>query len=129
MMRLSRGTFWWIVVFAALIGLPLVYYNYILDWHNKPFCHKQFMMAFLNWMALNGKELKDNNNEYPNIGGVSSDSLNAIQKEMGGYMDWTADYGYVPGLRQKDPGQMVLMYVNRPTRWTMHISAPTIFEK
>ncbi len=38
------------------------------------------------------------------------------------------DYGYVPGLQQNDPGQLVLMYFNRPTRWTMHISAPTIFE-
>jgi len=126
-MRLSTRIRWLVVV-LVLISLPIVYYNFILDWQNKPFCHKQFLIAFQTWFAINGKDPDGQNNEYPNVGGNSSDSLNVIRKEMGDYMDWKADYGYVPGLRQNDPGHLVLMYFNRPTRWTMHVLAPTIFE-
>ncbi|HEV2971235.1 MAG TPA: hypothetical protein VGY55_14770 [Pirellulales bacterium] len=118
----------WIVAAVLVIGLPLGYYNFILDWQGKPYCHAQIMLAFENWIVRNGKDSTTRTNEFPNVGGVGRNSLNAIREEMEGSMDWAPDYGYVPGLQQNDPGQLVLMYFNRPTRWTMHISAPTIFE-
>ena len=126
-MRLPRGIRWVIAV-AVLIGLPIGYYNFILDWSNGLHCHKQFMLAFLGWMDRNGKHPDQGNNEFPNVGGVSQTSVNAVSRDMADQMEWTADYGYIPGLRQNDPGHLVLMYFNRPTRWTVHISTPTIFE-
>jgi hypothetical protein len=127
-MRQSRRACWPIIILAALVGLPLIYYNFILDWDNKPYCHKQIDFAFQAWMDKNGQDSRSGRAEFPNIGGVSADSLHPItQIVVGG--DWPARYGYIPGLRQSDPGHLVLMYVNRPTRWTMHVTLPpTIFE-
>ena len=48
---------------------------------------------------------------------------------MGGYMVWAKDYNYVPGLRENDPADLVLMYFNRPTRWNWHGHPPTIFKE
>jgi hypothetical protein len=39
---------------------------------------------------------------FPNIGGLSSDSLMAIREEMGGGTRWSEHYRYVPGLHQDD---------------------------
>jgi hypothetical protein len=66
---------------------------------------------------------------FPNVNGNSRDSLYAISNGMGGYMDWVKDYGYVPGLREDDPGELVLMYFNHPTRWAWHGVPPTIFKE
>jgi len=118
----------WIVAAIVLFALPLGYYNLILDWQGKPYCHAQIMLALENWIERNGNDSRSRTNPFPNVGGVGRDSLDAIREETENMMDWAPDYGYVPGLQQNDPGQLVLMYFNRPTRWTMHISAPTIFE-
>jgi hypothetical protein len=66
-------------------------------------------------------------NPFPNVGGVGEDSMAALHTEMNEQMAWMQDYRYVPGLRQDDPGDLVLMYFNRPTRWASHVAPPTIF--
>lgn len=111
------------VTLAVLVGMPLGYYHLILDWDGRPVCHKQVNSAFRNWMEDRAT------NAFPNVDGVSRDSLAVIHDEMGGYMVWAQNYKYIPGLQQDDPGHLVLMYVNRPTRWTWHGPAPTVFEK
>jgi hypothetical protein len=87
------------------------------------------MGAFDEWMTANGMDANSRTNSFPNVNGVGKDSLNLIRSEMGGYMDWAKDCHYVPGLRQDDPGRLVLMYYCRPTRWTWHGVPPTIFRQ
>src|SRR5581483_10680659 len=48
---------------------------------------------------------------------------------MGSQMAGAGDYRYVAGLRQDDPRDLVLLYLDRPTRWTWHEAHPTIFNK
>jgi hypothetical protein len=117
----------WSIAAAIVIGLPVGYYRFILDWENKPFGHKQVMLALMNWMDMNKTDGKSGTNPFPNVGGSGPASLAAIHQQMLENMEWAKDYGYVPGLRQIDPGNLVLMYFRRPTRWTMHIDSPTIF--
>jgi hypothetical protein len=47
---------------------------------------------------------------------------------MGGHMAWATNYRYVPGLREDDPGDLVLLYLDRLTRWTWHGPPPTILK-
>jgi len=112
-----------VAVPAILIALPLGFYFFILDWSDRPYCHKQFHLSFDTWMLDRGT------NVFPNSGGVGQGSLAAIREEMGGRMDWARGYRYVPGLREDDPGRLVLMYMERPTRWTWHGAPPTIFKE
>ena len=40
---------------------------------------------------------------------------------------WNAKYQYIPGLRLGDPGDLVLMYMKRPTRYIWHDHPQTVF--
>src|SRR5436190_5293989 len=115
-------------IIGTIVALCLVYYCLLLDWHGRPFCHKQIMFAFKPWMQDNGMDINSNTNPFPNVRQGSRDSLAAISEGMNGYMKWAADYRYVPGLHEDDPGDLVLMYVDRPTRWTWHGPPPTVFK-
>jgi hypothetical protein len=114
---------------VVVLGAPFGYYNFALDWNNMPHCHTAVMLAMHSWLEVNKLDWDNPDSPYPNISGKSVDSLGAIHRQMDEDMDWAKDYGYVPGLRRGDPGDLVLIYFNRPTRWTMHIHAPLIFEK
>ena len=114
---------------AIVVVMALGYYRFILDWEGRPFCHKQFMLAFKTWMQDNGMDANSGKNPFPNVNGRGKDSLAAIREYMGDYMGWTNGYRYVPGLREDDPGELVLMYFDRPTRWTWHGPPATIFKK
>jgi hypothetical protein len=116
-------------ILAILIGLAVGYYNFILDWNGRPFCHKQIMFGFLNVMHPSGGDILHDQKPFPNVKGLSRDSLATIGGSMGDYMAWTNDYNYVPGLREDDPPDLVLMYFNRPTRWNWHGAPPTIFKE
>lgn len=109
-------------IVAVLVGLAFGYYYLILDWQGRPFCHKQVYMSFRIWMD------DRNTNAFPNVAGAGKNSLGEIREEMV-IMDWADKYKYVPGLREGDPGDLVLMYLDRPTRWTWHGPPPTVFEK
>jgi hypothetical protein len=118
----------WVLVsaLALLVIVLLCYYFLILDWHARPFCHKQIMMSLRLWMDDGGKNMNSGTNAFPNVSGVGKDSMEAIREEMGS-MEWAKNYRYVPGLHEDDPRQLVLMYVSEPTRWTWHGLPPTIF--
>lgn len=128
-MHAKRLVLWIGGAAAVVLGLALGYYFFILDWHGRPFCHKQIMFGFLNAMHPSGGDLTNSKEPFPNVRGLSQASLGAIREDMGSYMAWTNDYNYVPGLREDDPPDLVLMYFNRPTRWNWHGPPPTIFEK
>jgi hypothetical protein len=105
-----------------VLAVAALYIGLWLDWQGRPFCHKQFYSGFMQWRE------EPKTNAFPNVNGSSLESLLAIREEMG-FMGWTNDYHYVPGLREADPGQLVLMYFNRPTRWTWHGDPPNRFTK
>jgi hypothetical protein len=128
-MRPKRLILWGAGILAVLVGLALSYYHFILDWEGRPFCHKQVMFAFMNWMGDHGMDINSHTNTFPNVNGVGRDSLATISEGMNGHMNWAKDYRYVPGLREGDPGDLVLMYFDRPTRWVWHGPAPTIFKE
>jgi hypothetical protein len=128
-MRTIRALVWVCATLAALVGLAFGCYHFGLDWSGRPFCHKQIMMAFLTWMDDQGGDINSQTNAFPNANGKGAESLETIREMMGGNMRWASGYRYVPGLRQDDPGDLVLMYLDRPTRWTWHGQPPSILTR
>jgi hypothetical protein len=128
-MRFKRVTLRVAGTLAVLMGVAFGYYHFILDWDGRPFCHKQIMMGLLIVMHPSGGEIVNDPKPFPNVKGLSQDSLATISDNMGSYMAWTNDYNYVAGLRENDPEDLVLMYFNRPTRWNWHGPPPTIFKE
>jgi hypothetical protein len=128
---IRRARRWpWVLGFTLLlmVTVPLGYYYLLLDWQGRPFCHKQITLSFKLWMDDNGGNLNSGTNIFPNVGGTGKASLEAIREEMGGSMEWAKNYRYIAGLREDDPGHLVLMYLDQPTRWTWHGPPPTIFK-
>ncbi|MEI8289426.1 MAG: hypothetical protein WCH99_08120 [Verrucomicrobiota bacterium] len=128
-MRLKRVIIWIVVTLILLIGLVLGYDHFILDLEGKPYCHKQIMFAFMNWMTDQDMDINSGTNNFPNVNGIGRDSLATISNGLAGQMEWAKDYRYVPGLRENDPGDLVLLYLDRPTRWDLHVLTPTIFKE
>ena len=126
-MRTSRIIRWTLGGLIGLIGLALCYHYFVLDWKERPYCHKQIMFGFIGWAEENGMDINSPTNTFPNLGGAGLKSLAAISNGMAGHMTWAKNYRYVPGLRKDDPGHLVLMYLDSPTRWTWHGTPPTIF--
>jgi hypothetical protein len=109
---------------VALIAAALCWYFFLLDWEGRPYCHKQIYLALGIWMQ------DQQTNAFPNAGGSSQHSLEMIREEMGGSMRWAEHYRYVAGLREDDPGDLILMYYDRPTRWTWHgAPPPSVFKE
>lgn len=127
-MRVRRTILVGVVLIAVLAIAAVATYEFAFDWAGRPFCHKQIMTGFMVWMKDSGWDINIRTNSYPNVGGRSRDSLFAISSEMNGQMAWADHYRYVPGLREDDPGDLVLMYMDAPTRWTWHGPAPLAWE-
>ena len=117
----SRPSRWFVVTLAVLLAIPVGYYFFIIDWQGRPFCHEVVDSVIQQWM------LEANTKSYPNAGGKSHESLFVIGNHLKN-MEWAENYNYVPGLQEGDPPELVLMYVNRPTRWNWHGQVPTIFK-
>jgi hypothetical protein len=128
-MRPKRLILWIAGVLTVLIALAFGYDQFILDWDGRPTCHKGIMLSFLTVMHESGGDILADPKPFPNVKGSSRDSLETIRDSMGGYMVWAKDYNYVPGLRENDPADLVLMNFNRPTRWNWHGHPPTIFKE
>jgi hypothetical protein len=121
-MALSRSIRW-ISLGVALTALALSGWFLLPDRDGRPYCHKQISLGFRLWMD------DRQTNAFPNINGSSGNSLYAIREEMAG-TNWCQHYKYIPGLREGDPGDLVLLYLDRPTRWSWHGQIPpTIFGK
>lgn len=125
--RIKRAIATFAVVPGILVCLGLGFYYFILDWEGRPFCHKQIHLGMLMWMSDSGTNDASMASTFPNIKGGSYESLLTMSNEFVRIEKWIKDYNYIPGLRQNDPGDLVLMYFNRPTRWTWHGPPPSIF--
>lgn len=110
-----------VLVFVLLFA-EASHVRFILDWRGQPVCHKVLMTSFDNWTEDNGT------NAFPNIGGNSRDSLAELRDSYPG-AQLEERYTYVAGLHKDDPGDLVLMYVNEPSRWTWHGGPKTIFSQ
>src|SRR5262249_19310414 len=86
-------------------------------------------LTFMNWMSANGMDINSRTNEFPNVNGASRESLDMLVEFLNGNVDWMNDYGYIAGLREDDPGDLVLLYFNRPTRWIWHGVPGSVFAK
>ncbi len=123
MNRGNRFLVWVCGIWILLtIGAFIFYRHLLYDNQGKPFCHKVINTAFRLWCHEHTTDI------FPNIGGHSSESLAAIREELA-TTEVEENYHYIPGLRQSDPGHLVLLYYARPTRWTAHILAPSVFTK
>jgi len=114
---------WSAGILATLVCASFVYGRFILDWNGRPFCHRVIEGEFTQLMHPQGGDITQDPKPYPNVKGLSQDSLATVN----GCKDWAKDYNYIPGLREDDPQDLVLMYFNRPTRWNWHGPPPTVF--
>ena len=93
-----------IAVFIVVAGLILAR----LEWEaSLPHadCTSIYFAALEQWMMEN----KQTN--YPNVEGDSSRSFLALHEFIKG--DPRPDYAYIPGLRETDPPDLILLYMNR----------------
>ena len=80
-------------------------------------------------MHPNGGDISRNKKPFPNENGSSEASLATIANGLGD-IKLAKDYQYIPGLREDDPGDLILLYFNRPTGWHWHgAPVPTIYSK
>jgi hypothetical protein len=96
--------------------------GWLYERRDRPFCHRVIDSAFRLWC------IDQRTNAFPNVAGRSADSLAALRPQLQA-PEVEQNYRYVPGLCDNDPGGLILMYYARPTRWTDHIEAPTIFTR
>ena len=105
----------WLI--AAMFGNK----DWLFDQEGKPACHKQVDLVIRFWQD------EHKTRAFPNADGDGAESLNEV-KELANYPELKSHYSYVPGLTRDDPGDLVLFYINKPTRWTWHGPVPTIFK-
>ncbi len=115
----------WLLVAGALAGVAVAATFFavtsipFLDRTGNPICHKQLYGVIQNWQE------KHSTRDFPNVDGDRVASVAAV-KELANYPELKSHYSYVPGLSREDPGDLVLFYIDRPTRWTLHGSPPLI---
>lgn len=117
-MKTPRGwAFRWVQVgggtFLLLLVLVVGYAGLLLDWKARPHCHKQVELSLRQWQE------DHQTSGYPNAGGRSQASLRLLRDYLAGPVV-EEKYRYVPGLTGEDPGHLVLLYLNQPTRWVWH---------
>src|SRR5690242_9914281 len=118
-MRVSRQVLAFVMFSVALLGAPVFYYFLIVDHENPPLCHKQLLLGIENYLAF------QKTNILPNVGGRSADSLREFRENLGDER-WETEYKYVPGLRERDPGDLVVAYMPVSTRYIWHGNPQTI---
>ncbi len=78
-------------------------------------CHKAIVGAFQQWMLETTNESR-----YPNVGGSSSQSLALLVPYLHEGTNALRDYRYVPGLKEDDPEDLIMLYMREPSRRTWH---------
>lgn len=108
-----------VIVIATVLICPGLFTNR----HARPTCHKQIHLAFhLLWNNQDGA------NPFPNVNGSGQDSIRSLSNQLASLTGVVAqNYNYVPGLKEDDPGELVLLYLKRPTRWLSHVAPRSIF--
>lgn len=106
-----------VVLFCG--GLRKIY-GLFVDPSAQPVCHKGVHFLLTSWQDTHKTR------EFPNVDGDSAKSIAELDPRNF-EPNLKVHYSYVPGLTKDDPGDLVLLYVNQPTRWTWHGQPPTIF--
>jgi hypothetical protein len=105
-----------LLISSVLFGVPA----------NPPLCHKQLLVPVVEDRQKNPLR------ELPNEMGLSDESFLAIGRVLGHDANWSkswaAKYKYIPGLRQDDPGELVVFYLAKPTRWVWHGLPPKAWD-
>jgi hypothetical protein len=121
-----------VAISLALLPAALAAWLFLLhDNSNIPLCNKQTFFEVMNWFDNRHKV------DLPNVRGQSAESLVELKRADDREGDikeeaeeWNEKYQYVPGLCRGDPGDLVLMYMKKPTRWLHHAtSPPSIFRE
>jgi hypothetical protein len=117
-----RGCLITIVVLVAIIGILVLAVRLTYSEQRMgptPIC----MVFFPFWDSLPHQtdNTIDMDNAYPNVMGSGAISLQQIATNSG-YFDerLIRDYVYVPGLRGRDPDDLVMLYMKKPTRYYWH---------
>ena len=120
--QLAKG----IGIMVALLSLATGTFLLLYPPDPLVYCQKVIDSAFEQWMSVNKTEIR------PNVNGNGKDSLALIGVYMlGRYTEGVLrDYGYVPGLRNDDPKNLVMMYLKEKTRrhWNGDHSASILRE-
>ena len=111
-MTLKRSVKWLAIgcgFFAACIS-GIIFF--VFDTENRPVCHKALYFMIVSW-----QESHQRTRLFPNVDGEQVASMAAlnVERELSG---WGSHYSYIPGLSEDDPKDLVLFYINQPTRWT-----------
>ncbi len=109
-----RKILWGSATLALVVAGTLLYQ---VDWTapGKPICHKALFTVLWGWQDDSGTT------DFPNALGRSTDSLAQCDKLLqSDESKLSGNYMYVPGLTRDDPGELVLLYMAKPTRWTWH---------
>lgn len=101
---------------SCLLPVLVAAYLLFLVWSGPPgprfVCHRGVVAAFEQWKLVTA-----GGGWYPNVEGSSARSLAAIAPYV---KEGMSDYRYVPGLKEDDPADLILMYVREPTRRKWH---------
>lgn len=125
---MTRQTARSLLIVIAVISVMLLPWRTLIrggldlvrDYEIKPLCHKQIDSSFHQWQT------EHKTRDFPNVRGESLASMQTMPNfEV--FPELESHYSYVPGLTRDDPGDLVLLYVNKPTRWTWHGTPPTVF--
>ena len=103
------------IIIGIVVTLFAVIVGFLLRHPPDPLtlCQKMLDSGFEQWKQTNKA------NGYPNVHGDSTRSFAAAGVYMkGGGEDFNNTYGYVPGLKDDDPKDLVLMYLEKKTRRT-----------
>jgi hypothetical protein len=79
-----------------------------------PICNRQIDGALMMWMQ------DRKTNAYPNVRGEQTASLAEAQQFFSRNGELHRGYGYVPGLRPRDPDSLIFMYLKQKTRREWH---------
>lgn len=124
MRRAAKISLWSVSAVILFAILAFAYPRVMLDYNAKPTCHKNLTMCF---------ELRSSSDEtkvFPNVDGSSPKTILSLSNELVGmFPEVATNYKYVPGLRSDDPGELIVFYLNQPTRWQVHIKPESILKR
>jgi hypothetical protein len=115
----------WLVIVLGILGIVIA--GFMLRHPPDPLtlCQKVLDGGFEQW------KLANKTTSFPNVEGDSRKSFEAAGQYMWHWEEYYAKYGYVPGLKEDDPSDMVLMYLREKTRrsWNGDFSGSILREK
>ena len=111
----SKRAITWVLVAVGISCVLVVGFMLRFPPGPCPWCHKMFDAALEQWKMAHG-----NTHTHPNINGEELPSIAEFAAYVKDPHLVSRDYGYIPGLRDGDPDDLILMYMRKKTRHTWH---------